>query len=402
MARSATGTADPAPRRAGRRRPQDRRGRVVRAEPKPPEPVLAAIRAPFLEAGGEPVDPPILQPLGVLLELAGEALRERLFVVQAEGGEEACLRPDFTIPLARTHLQRGAESGRYVYEGRAFRAAGGDGYEEFRQLGLEVHQADDAAPEDADVEIAALAWRAAAAGGRDALTLALGDAGLFAAFVGGLGLDAATTRRLSRLAARPRLLRAELERTDDDAPAEPNRLAALLAQAPEGQAAQVLEEVWALAGIEPVGGRTAAEIAHRLAQRAERDRQGRLPADKAAAIAAYLTIDGELPGVLDRIAGLPSASPALSQRLDGWRARGARLAAAGVPAGRLRFTTAAGRSFDYYDGARFEILSAALGPTRPVAAGGRYDGLLARLGGELNAAVGCMIRPWRAYAGGQA
>ncbi|HYD43993.1 MAG TPA: ATP phosphoribosyltransferase regulatory subunit, partial [Phenylobacterium sp.] len=68
---------------------------------------------------------------------------------------------------------------------------------------------------------------------------------------------------------------------------------------------------------------------------------------------------------------------------------------------RLRFTTAPGRSFDYYDGARFEILSAALGPTRPVAAGGRYDGLLARLGGRPNAAVGCMIRPWRAYAGGQ-
>ena len=47
--------------------------------------------------------------------------------------------------------------------------------------------------------------------------------------------------------------------------------------------------------------------------------------------------------------------------------------------------------------------SEALGPDRPVAVGGRYDGLLARLGGKGDTrAVGCMVRPWRAYAGGAA
>ena len=57
----------------------------------------------------------------------------------------------------------------------------------------------------------------------------------------------------------------------------------------------------------------------------------------------------------------------------------------------------------YYDGLTFEVRSEALGPDRPVAVGGRYDGLLARLGGKGDTrAVGCMVRPWRAYAGGEA
>ena len=193
----------------------------MRVEPKPPQAALAAIRAPFLEAGGQPTDPPILQPLGVLLDLAGEELRERLFVVQAEGGEEACLRPDFTIALARAHLESGAADGRYIYEGRAFRAAGPDGFEEFLQLGLEIHQAADAEPQVADAEIAALAWRSASAGGRTDLTLSLGDAGLFGDFLESLGLDPASLRRLKRLAGRPRLLRAELDRSGEPRPASP-------------------------------------------------------------------------------------------------------------------------------------------------------------------------------------
>ena len=66
-------------------------------------------------------------------------MRARLFVVQAEGGAEACLRPDFTVAVARQHIDGGAGAGRYVYEGPAFRAAPeGDRPEEFVQLGVEL------------------------------------------------------------------------------------------------------------------------------------------------------------------------------------------------------------------------------------------------------------------------
>jgi ATP phosphoribosyltransferase regulatory subunit len=109
----------------------------MRIEPSVPAEVVAAVRAP-LEEGAERADAPLLQPLGLLLDLAGEAMRARLFVVQAEGGAEECLRPDFTVAIAQRHIESGLATGRYVYEGPAFRASPGDARpEQFVQLGLE-------------------------------------------------------------------------------------------------------------------------------------------------------------------------------------------------------------------------------------------------------------------------
>jgi ATP phosphoribosyltransferase regulatory subunit len=83
---------------------------------------LCAIRQALAAAGAQTIDAPILQPLNLLLDLAGEAMRARLFVVQAEGEAEACLRPDFTAAVVRQHVESGAAVGRYVYEGPAFRS----------------------------------------------------------------------------------------------------------------------------------------------------------------------------------------------------------------------------------------------------------------------------------------
>jgi ATP phosphoribosyltransferase regulatory subunit len=373
------------------------------AEPAVPADALAAIRAPFLALEAEIVDAPILQPLGLLLELVGEAMRARLFVVQAEGGQETCLRPDFTVPVVRQHLDSGRSSGRYFYEGKAFRASPEPGRpDEFRQIGLERFDGGEAPALEADAEIAALAWRAAAAGGRQDLALWLGDVALFSAFVDGLGLAAPLAARVRRAAARPRLLAGELARVDQ-APAvrEGGRLADLLSGLSEAEAATVLEEMWALAGIAPVGGRGPAEIAQRLIRRAEADRAPALSADQADRIRRFLAIEAapaQAFGVIRELGGAGLEAP-----LADWSRRLDLLAAAGVPVEQARFSAALGHAFDYYDGLTFEIRSAALEGDRAVAVGGRYDSLPARLGGAAGSqAVGCMIRPWRAWAGGEA
>jgi ATP phosphoribosyltransferase regulatory subunit len=84
----------------------------MRIEPPIPDAVLAAIRAPFTGMRAQTIDPPVLQPLGLILDLAGEAMRERLILVQETSGEEAALRPDFTIPAARAHIEAERRSGR--------------------------------------------------------------------------------------------------------------------------------------------------------------------------------------------------------------------------------------------------------------------------------------------------
>jgi ATP phosphoribosyltransferase regulatory subunit len=165
----------------------------------------------------------------------------------------------------------------------------------------------------------------------------------------------------------------------------------------------VLEDIWALAGIEPVGGRSTAEIAQRLAERAASARAPRLGRAQADLLARCLAVSGDPEAALEAVARLLGDSGA---RLDGlreaWSRRLATMAAMGAPPDRLRFSAAFGRAFGYYDGMMFEVRSDALGEDQAVAAGGRYDSLPARLGSRLaTGAVGCMVRPGRAWLGGR-
>ncbi|WP_068879199.1 ATP phosphoribosyltransferase regulatory subunit [Phenylobacterium sp. CCH12-B4] len=342
----------------------------MRVEPSVPAEMLSAIRAPLEASGAERADAPLLQPLNLLLDLAGEEMRARLFVVQAEGGAESCLRPDFTVAIARQHLESGRAAGLYWYQGAAFRASTGtDRPEEFVQ--------------------------------RKDLSLWLGDVALFAAFIESLDLAETLASRLRRVAGRPRLLWAELSRTGQ-ATSDGGTLAGLLAGLSEAQAAALLEEVWALAGVEPVGGRGPAEIAARLVRKAEAATAPALTEAQSEAIRAFMAIDDSPAYAFARMRELAGGrDAALKAAISGWEARLLELTRT-VPADRLRFTPALGHAFDYYDGITFEVRSDGLGPERAVAVGGRYDGLLTRLGGAGDArAVGCMVRPWRAWRDGE-
>ena len=379
----------------------------MRVEPTLPPAVLAAIRAPFDGLGASLAAGPLVQPLNLILDLAGEGLRSRLFVVQAEGGAEACLRPDFTAPVARSHIESGAAEGLYFYQGKAFRAAPEHTgrSEEFLQLGLERFDPPGASAALADIEVAALAWRSACAGGRKDLTLWLGDAALFAAFVESLDLAPILAARLIRIAKRPRLIQAELTRAGQGAAeaAGGGQLADLLADLPGEGAASLLREVWSLAGVAPVGGRGPAEIAERLVAKAHARRTPALTEAQAEAVAAFRAIDGAPRAALNQVRALAGpASGTLDTAIAAWDQRLSRLADLGVPDAALRFSPGVGQAFDYYDGVTFEVRSEALGADRPVAAGGRYDGLLSRLGGTAQGrAVGCMVRPWRAFEQGE-
>jgi ATP phosphoribosyltransferase regulatory subunit len=377
------------------------------AEAAVPAEALAAMRAPFEAFGGRAIAPAVLQPLGLLLDLAGEAMRARLLVVESEGAEDMVLRPDFTIPAALAHLASGEASGAYRYEGKAFVAPYEPGRPaEFLQIGAELFgPAEDPAIEDA--AMAALAWNASRAGGRADLSLILGDVGLFRGFLQAIGAPEAAAKRLVRAFADGRSVTAELARLQagaGEASAGSSRLAKMLTELPEGEAAAVLEELWRLAGIQPVGGRSAAEITHRLALRAEAAHAPGLSAAETELIGRYLAIAAPVRAALDAVEKLAyEAKVEFDLQLQPWVRRLKALVAAGVPEDSMTLATGFARPFGYYDGVLFEVASGSLGADCPLAAGGRYDGLLARLGGRgAGGAVGCMVRPGRAYRGGAA
>ena len=81
----------------------------------------------------------------------------------------------------------------------------------------------------------------------------------------------------------------------------------------------------------------------------------------------------------------------MTPALDLFESRNGFLAAHEIDPKRVKFSTAFGRGFDYYTGFVFELTD----PSRtgdPLVAGGRYDGLLTRLGSaEPIAAVGLAV-----------
>ena len=140
---------------------------------------LAAL---FAGSGFAHVEPPILQPAEVFLDVSGEELRRRLFLTTDPAGHELCLRPDLTIPTARLHVAGGdpGRVARYSYLGPVFRYRP-DAPSEFAQGGAESFGVADAAAEDA--AMLGLAVEAVRVLGAGAPTIRIGDVGLLAALV---------------------------------------------------------------------------------------------------------------------------------------------------------------------------------------------------------------------------
>jgi ATP phosphoribosyltransferase regulatory subunit len=371
----------------------------VNIEPPVDPQALKAIRAPFLEFGAVLIEPATLQPLNLLLDLTGETMRARLFVVQDEGGREACLRPDFTLAVANAHVQAGGGQGLYRYEGKAFRVSPPHipHAEEFTQIGLEGFGGPSGPSVDAGLVV--LAWRSARAGGRDDLTIRLGDMGLFDAFLAAIEVSGVTAARLRRTLASPRALAAALERAQTKATLPDDPLAQRLMGLPRVQAINVLEDAWAEKLMQPIGGRTAAEVVDRLAGRVDAARAPRLTSAQAQLISRYAACKAAPRESLAQLKDL-AGGMAFAGAVEDWTERLDVMVKDGLPEDRMTFDAGFGRAFSYYDGFLFEITSTVMGADAPVAAGGRYDSLLGRLSGVPGTAVGCIVRPARAWVGG--
>ncbi|MGF1464404.1 MAG: ATP phosphoribosyltransferase regulatory subunit [Maricaulaceae bacterium] len=356
-----------------------------------------AVRAVFAEARAEDIDPPFLLPASILLDLSGEAMRQRLLMIADTPGPTMCLRTEFTVPVCRAYLARDGRSARaYRYDGVAFRAAPADGSpQQIPQIGLERFRDPD--PLTAEAETFALAIRAAQAAGAGGGVLHLGASGLFAVLLDAFGLPEPWGAKLKRNYARPRAFKAVLHAAAAPATAAVSPLGAALRGLSPDQAEAALDELMALSGVTPVGGRSVAAIAARLTEQAFEVDAPRLAAEDVETINALVSLEGAPEPTLKALQARAPETPAVAQAFETWRRRLAAFDAAGLALDRARFSLGYGRHFTYYDGAFFEYRVAELGSEAIVAAGGRYDGLASRLGAaEPAPAVGAMVRPDRA------
>jgi ATP phosphoribosyltransferase regulatory subunit len=349
-----------------------------------PQPRAEALVASYERAGYARVVPAILQPAEPFLDLSGEDIRKRMYLTTAPGGGEFCLRPDLTIPVSRDYLASelaGRPAG-FCYLGPVFRHRD-DGPAEFLQAGIESFGRPDQAA--ADAEMLALALEATAHYGLPTPAIQVGDVALFASLIAGLDLPAAWKRRLVKDFNRKANLAQDLERLvlggANERPEYQGVLAALAGSDPKAAHALVTD-LLSIAGITAVGGRSVGEIADRFLEQSALGASAKLPRDVRGLIERFLAIGGdpdEAAADLRALATEGNMTAALNPALDLFESRTGFLAAQGIDLKRVRFSTGFGRGFDYYTGFVFELTDSAR-TGDPLVAGGRYDGLLTRLG----------------------
>ncbi|MRX49108.1 ATP phosphoribosyltransferase regulatory subunit [Paracoccus sp. S-4012] len=330
--------------------------------------------AAFREAGADEVSPDVLLPADTLLDLYGEDIRARAYVTTDPLRGEVALRPDFTVPVVRLHMQDGADPARYCYLGEVFRKQD-PGEErpadprdnEYLQVGFEVFDRDVAT---ADAEVFALFHRLLAP---LRLTPVMGDMGLVRDAIAALPLAALRRSALLHHIWRP--VRFERLLARFSAPVPPRHPAR--SEAP-----------W-------TGRRSREEMEARLLRLKVDSAEPPLAPDAAEALRRLLAVAGPAPAALTDLRRLAGDWPGIAEAVERLARRLSLIAGAGVPLDVIGFDASHGRgTMEYYDGMTFSFLAPGRADWPPVASGGRYDLLTAELGrGAAIPAVGGIIRP---------
>src|SRR6201985_268528 len=212
----------------------------------------------FVAGGHTLARPAILQPAEPFLDLSGEDIRKSLYLTTDATGEELCLRPDLTIPVARQYLASGeaGQAAGFSYLGPVFRYRDG-ARSEFLQAGIESFGRLDRPA--ADAEMLVLALEATRAFGVKDVEIRTGDVGLFTALIDALDLYPVWRRRLIKDFNRKINLEQDIERLTVSSAAARNEyegVLAALAGSDRKAALALVTDMMSIAGATNVGGRT--------------------------------------------------------------------------------------------------------------------------------------------------
>jgi len=359
-----------------------------------------AIGKPFERLGGSLIDPDMVLPAALPLDLCGESVRARLCVFTDHTHRDMALRPDLTLPVALAEIglrKAGTVAGENVhrYAARAFRQpAVASEPMEFMQVGFERFGAP--ASPSIDAEAYCLVSEAATECGVKRGVARFGDLGILPAFIEALDLSDAVSAGLRRAFRQAGGVSAFLERASLPVDAFIMSLDGL----DEAGIMAKLSEKLDQEGVTHFGNRTQAEVVERLMDQAKHSKDAAVPDVAQEVLEAVLALECAPPEAADKLraiaskAGLSGADKAISDLEE-------RLALIMRDSPHFLegacFSPAFGRRFTYYDGFVFELGEAGERRARPFGTGGRYDHLLSdlSLGGVDATAIGGVVRPDR-------
>ncbi len=338
-----------------------------------------ALEATFEAYGYEPIDLPIIESRELYLRKLGEELAGKVYEFNF-GGRDLALRPEWTASVLRAyvaHLQDQPLPLRLSYSGPVFRyeRPRRNTYRQFTQVGVEI--VGGPSPR-ADAEALALARAGLDAVGVTGYRVLMGHVGVARELLAQFDLTERTRNTLVWSLERIRkegvaAVRAHLHERVGDPPID------LPPGLDEEQArAWLLRTLQAMEIDLSTGTRSLEHVVARLLRKLRR-REERTAIERALDVLERLVaIQGPASRALRALAALLDEQGLQARALDEVRAILALVAAHGIEPEQIDLDFGLGRGLHYYTGLIFEIAD---GNGTQLCGGGRYDDLVAALGG---------------------
>lgn len=340
-------------------------------------------------SGADEIMLPEVMPARPFLEAAGEYLGARMVFLEGVGEVRRCLTPDLTIAscLARLDVANQDPSGRFYYTGTIFREPSQvqNLVDQRQEIGMEL--LGEAASAEVHLGICDLWWRLLPREKTRDMRVITDDLTLFSHLLHHMSLPQPLCERLLAAYNRPRQLRRLIADGMQPKPSAHLTIAKMAVSLGEDQGRVFLADWVSQEAQDMLVGRTAEEIIDRLWLLGEVEATGGLKPTQQDCLLSYLSLEcpiTELGASLharnididDQFAEQMKEYQDQAQQLP-WAAE------------QLLFQPAGTERMDYYSGFSFYAVDR---QQQRYFAGGRYDNLIAQLGGPDLPAYGGSMR----------
>ena len=359
----------------------------------------ASIREFFINKGYTFCNPAMTIPADIVMNFMGEDVRNRLLFTSSPSGDELCLRPDFTLPLAISYINNELQANKFVYDGYAFRFPSINEKTrycpEFRQIGIENFG--DKNKIDAEGDVISQAYEILSSFYDDHLEIKISDISMFYQLLDHLKIDTNLFNRIRRLYWRglsateikdsiKKIINTRFEtkpRLDLIDEYKNNNLSSIA----------LIQKLTGSDDLSIFSGRHPDDIVKRYIDKSELSNDNVINDTLIEQITEFLSIKGDISTIIQLLDNFQKKYHIdFVEGIENLENRVKILKKNQIAMDMIEFNATLSRKVEYYTGLIFEIRMKNKNKNEPIAIGGRYDKIFEQLGSkDPIPAVGCSI-----------
>ena len=358
-----------------------------------------SIREFFINKGYTFFNPAMTIPADIVMNFMGEDVRSRLLFTSSPSGDELCLRPDFTLPLAISYINNEVQANKFVYDGYAFRFPSINEKTrycpEFRQIGIENFG--DKNKIDVEGDVISQACEILSSFYDDHLEIKISDISMFYQLLNHLKIDTHLFNRVRRLYWRG-LSATEIKDSikkiiNTRFDAKPNF--DLIEEYKNNNLSSIalIQKLTGSDDLSIFSGRQPDDIVKSYIDKSELINGTAINNTVIEQITEFLSIKGDIPRVIQLLDKFQKKYHIdFVEGIENLENRVKILKKNQIAKGMIEFNATLSRKVEYYTGLIFEIRTKNENKNEPIAIGGRYDKIFEELGStDPIPAVGCSI-----------